>query len=80
VVRQIRRHRGVPLVGDNPSLAKPRTALHSSGILALLEQEEVEVPDLGSVVRPETPYGKSFRSFEVSTVVSLSLCESRFLG
>jgi uncharacterized protein (DUF362 family)/ferredoxin len=70
VVRRIRRLGGVPLVGDNPAMAKTRTALRKSGILAVLEEEEVEVPDLGPVVRIENPQAKSFRSFEVSKAMA----------
>ncbi|HEY3446478.1 MAG TPA: DUF362 domain-containing protein, partial [Myxococcales bacterium] len=70
VVREIRRLGGVPLVGDNPAIAKTLTALRKSGILAVLEEEKVEVPDLGPVVRLENPQGKCFRSFEVSKAIA----------
>jgi uncharacterized protein (DUF362 family)/Pyruvate/2-oxoacid:ferredoxin oxidoreductase delta subunit len=70
VVRQVRRLGGVPLVGDNPAIAKTLTALRKSGILAVLEEEKVEAPDLGPLVRLENPQGRSFRSFEVSKAIA----------
>ena len=70
VVREVRRVGAVPLVGDNPAIAKTATALRKAGILAVLEEEKVEVPDLAEVVRIENPQGKSFRSFEVSRAIA----------
>jgi uncharacterized protein (DUF362 family)/Pyruvate/2-oxoacid:ferredoxin oxidoreductase delta subunit len=70
VVRRIRAAGGVPLVGDNPAMAKPIAALRKSGILAVLEAEGVEVPDLGPVVRIENPDGRAYRSFEVSRAIA----------
>jgi len=69
VIREIRRVGGVPVVGDNPGIAKTATALRKSGILAVLEEENVEAPDLSEVVRIENPNGRSFRSFEVSKAI-----------
>ena len=63
VIRAIRRVGGIPVVGDNPAIAKTVTALRKSGILAVLEEEKVEFPDLTEVVRIENPNGCLFRSF-----------------
>lgn len=70
VVHEIRRVGGVPVVGDNPAIAKTTTALRRADILAILEEEKVEVPDLSEVVKLENPLGKSFRSFEVSRAIA----------
>ncbi|MGC4116847.1 MAG: DUF362 domain-containing protein [Myxococcales bacterium] len=70
IIHEIRRAGGVPVVGDNPAIAKTVTALRKSGILAVLEEEKVEVPELAEVVRLENPEGKSFRSFEVSKAIA----------
>jgi uncharacterized protein (DUF362 family)/Pyruvate/2-oxoacid:ferredoxin oxidoreductase delta subunit len=70
VVREIRRLGGVPLVGDSPAIAATRTALRKSGILAVVEDEKVEVPDLEPVVRLENPDGRCFRHFEVSKAIA----------
>ena len=69
VVREIRRVGGIPVVGDNPAVAKPRTALRKSGILAVLEEEGVEVADLSDVIVLDNPDGVVCRSFEVSRAV-----------
>jgi uncharacterized protein (DUF362 family)/Pyruvate/2-oxoacid:ferredoxin oxidoreductase delta subunit len=69
VIHEIRRIGGVPVVGDNPAVAKTVAALRKAGILGVLEEEQVEIPDLAQVVRLENPEGRSFRSFEVSKAI-----------
>jgi uncharacterized protein (DUF362 family) len=70
VIREVRRAGAVPLVGDNPAVAIPTLALRRTGILAVLEEEKVEAPDLSELFELENPEGRAFKSFRISKAIA----------
>lgn len=69
VAREVKRLGARPMVGDNPAMAKPSTALRKCGIQAVIDELGIEAPDLAPVAELESPEGVAFRHFQVSKAI-----------
>jgi len=66
VAREVKKHGGLPLIGDNPAMAKPRTALKRCGLESVASEEGIEIADLEETAELESPDAVAFHRFPVS--------------
>lgn len=72
VVKLVRAKGAIPVAGDNPAVASTSAVLKASGIGKVLDELNVEVPDLKPVVTLNCPRGRDFREFQISQAIAQS--------